>query len=327
VVIVAKTESYCIVGARGFIGSHLVRGLEANSNEVTRIERGALRELGGALNKAAPLDFIDRDAAFFLASAAGPGCTPMEVARDNLNTFENFLDCCVAAQIPRVILLSSGGAVYGKAQYLPIDEIHPTNPLSPYGRLMLELEALLMGRISTGGVVLRASNVYGRKGPLHHSQGVIENFYAALRTGRRIPVRGSLDNVRDFLHVSDAVRGLIAASRYSGPTVVLNLGSGVGTSIAELAESVSDLLGVRPRFSMAPSAEFDPAKNVLNVGKAREILDFSSTISLSEGLRRHMSVPLRRVDKEGAEDPPPLQLNQLDPLNYNHMLRTGRVKR
>jgi UDP-glucose 4-epimerase len=269
--------------------------MEANSIEVTRIERGALRESGGALNKAALLDFIDRDAAFFLASAAAPSYTPMEVARDNLNTFESFLDCCVAARIPRVILLSSGGAVYGEAQYLPIDELHPTNPRSGYGRLMLELEALLMGRISTGGVVLRASNVYGREGPPRDNQGVIEHFLVALRAGRPIPVRGSLDNVRDFLHISDAVKGLIAASRYLGPSVVVNMGTGRGTSITELVRLISDLLEVCPRFSMSPAGEFDLKINLLNVRKASEILNFTSTISLSEGLRRQTLSPPPRT--------------------------------
>jgi UDP-glucose 4-epimerase len=183
---------------------------------------------------------------------------------------------------------SSGGAVYGNPQVLPVPETHPVAPLTSYAVMKVAAEHYIgLHRRLYGlpGLVLRCGNVYGAGQPDDRSQGVIAATLARVRTGQPVPVYGDGQIVRDFVHVDDVVGVVLAlAPRRDLPTIV-NVGSGRGTSINELLATVDDVTGMPVRVERHPAREFDVQRIVLDIGLLQSLMMFDP-MALREGLAR-----------------------------------------
>ena len=296
-----------VVGASGFIGSHLVDGLLAAGYRV----KALARHLPGLISPVAqanpaltlsPLSMGDglalqeamegAELVFHLASGSLPQSSNRDPQADvqvNLLGALKVLEAARQAQVKRLVMVSSGGTVYGAPQQVPIPETHPTEPTCSYGICKLAIEkyvALYRQLHGLDGLVLRVANPYGERQRLDATQGVVPVFLGKALRGEPLQIWGDGSTVRDFLHISDVVAALLAAARYSGEERLFNVGSGEGLSLNQLV----DLLGSELQRPLAveylPARGFDVPTNVLCIELAQRCLGWSPQVPVAEGLHR-----------------------------------------
>lgn len=296
-----------VVGASGFIGSHLVDGLLAAGYRV----KALARHLPGLISPVAqanpaltlsPLSMGDglalqeamegAELVFHLASGSLPQSSNRDPQADvqvNLLGALKVLEAARQAQVQRLVMVSSGGTVYGVPQQVPIPETHPTEPTCSYGICKLAIEkyvALYSQLHGLDGLVLRVANPYGERQRLEATQGVVPVFLGKALRGEPLQIWGDGSTVRDFLHISDVVAALLAVARYSGEERLFNVGSGEGLSLNQLV----DLLGSELQRPLAveylPARGFDVPTNVLCIERAQRCLGWSPQVPVAEGLHR-----------------------------------------
>jgi len=300
-----------VTGGAGFIGSNLVDALLARGDAVTVVDdlsTGRRENLDGALATGAELAELDiRDAAslaelvgrvrpeivFHLAAQIDVRRSLVDPAFDaavNVGGTANLLEAMRAAGSPRLVFVSTGGAIYGEGagKQLPLDESAPIEPLSPYGQSKFAAEgylALYERLHGITGVSLRLGNVYGpRQDPLGEA-GVIAIFCGRLRSGERPIVFGDGKQTRDYIYVGDVVAAALSAaeSDAAGP---INIGSGIETDVLELAVQLAEIGGAdefEPEF--APPRAGEVQRIALDANRAERKLGWRAETSVAKGLR------------------------------------------
>ena len=271
-----------IIGASGFLGTALQRKLRGTDVSV--------------YTRAVP--FLDTDGraaeglasartAYWLATQINPQIAeqqPERVVADR-EAFERFLDALDPSST--VVMVSSGGTLYDTGSTPPYVEASPTLPLSAYGRAKLDLEALLASRRPAGThVTLRVSNAYGPGQRAANGQGVIAYWLQAARNGEDLTVFGDPATSRDYVFVDDVARALALVHAADGPLpAVVNVGSGRATSLADLAETVLDVVGHPDlRVLVTERRSFDVPHTWLGIGLAAEVLGWHPTTELRTGI-------------------------------------------
>jgi UDP-glucose 4-epimerase len=297
-----------VTGGAGFIGSHLVELLMRKGFSVIVLDNlstGRLENIREHLNdpqfRFVRGDILDRQsvegamggvqAVFHLAAITSVPYSVKhpEITRQvNVEGTRNLLEACLRGGAERFIFVSSC-AVYGEPEYLPVDEGHPTRPVSPYAESKLEAENLcreFQERYGLRTTVIRPFNVYGPGMRNDQYGGVIARFIERLSLGKPPVIYGDGEQTRDFVHVEDAVRAMVLAleSRKAvGRT--FNVATGAPTSINRLAQLLIELLGAdgieaEHRKARAGDVRYSYA----DIQEARDVLGFEPRISLKEGL-------------------------------------------
>jgi UDP-glucose 4-epimerase len=300
-----------VTGGAGFIGSHLVDALLARGDEVLIVDdlsTGRRENLVDALDAGAELRELDirkRDELVGLTTEWRPQTichlaaqidvrvSVADAAFDasiNVGGTANVLDAARAAQVPRVVFSSTGGAIYGEGQgqRLPLREDAPLAPLAPYGQSKLAAEGYLglYDRLyGQSSVSLRFGNVYGpRQDPLGEA-GVIAIFCGLLEGDGRPTVFGTGRQTRDYVYVGDVVAAVLAAvdSEATGP---INVGTGIETDVLTLVERLGAISG-RDDFSpqLAPARPGEVEQVSVDPTRAREELGWTAAVGLDQGLR------------------------------------------
>ncbi len=182
---------------------------------------------------------------------------------------------------------SSGGAIYGEPLDGPQDEEHPERPLNPYGVAKLSVDKYLNAFRHQAGLPscsMRFSNVYGPRQNARGEAGVVSIFVTHSLAGRPLQINGSGNQTRDFLHVQDLAHAMprILRHRTQG---VLNFGTGVETSILQLADQVRAQFPGLPEHSFAPPIPGEQMRSVLNSNRARRVLGWEPSMDLPSGLQ------------------------------------------
>jgi UDP-glucose 4-epimerase len=299
-----------ITGGAGFVGSHLVDHLLKGEYETVvfdnffsgkienikqhvnnrdfRLVKGDIRS-SGDVEKA----IEDVDAVCHLAAIVNIPLSienPSLVEDVNVKGTLNLLEACVKHNVQRFVYVSTC-AVYGEARYLPINEEHPTNPLSPYGasKLAAEHYCRVFNRIyDLQTVCLRFFNVYGSRQTGGPYGGVITTFLDALKKGEPLIIYGDGNQTRDFLYVADAAKACMLALHginCSGKT--FNIGMGTRVSINELAQILIKLMD-KPKTKVIHAGERkgDIRESCADVRRAKKELEFECGYSISEGLKK-----------------------------------------
>ncbi|WP_316528308.1 NAD-dependent epimerase/dehydratase family protein [Kitasatospora brasiliensis] len=286
-----------VIGA-GFLGSALAAGAERRGWDVTVIGRSdpyglhrgpattvRLVRGSGADELPAVLTRSRRpDAVVVAAGGRFPVPSAHEPQADAVDTLSLLINVCEAVRTlspaTLIVFLSSAGGVYapGAAPGLRA-ESHRARPTSPYGMSRLMGEHYLEFYRRVHGLrccALRCSNVYGRLLPSSRGQGVVSAAFRCALTGEPFRLHGSGEQRRDFLHVDDFVRAVLdlLALRRELPGTV-NLGSGVGYSVAEVVDRVSAVMRRTIPVVRGPSAGTDVGSLVVDASLLRSLVDFA----------------------------------------------------
>lgn len=295
-----------VIGAGGFIGGHLCDELALAGAHVSAFGRrprfpgsrkpdvwfeydaGDIEALRGAL--------AGTDIVFHLLASADPTASNRNVSHALLEAIAidgAIIDLCIAQQVERLVFISSGGTVYGHPQYLPIDERHPTNPLSAYGVAKLCVEKILQLQkqlLDLDYVTLRVSNPYGPRQDPHRGQGIVPKLLYRAMLDEPIDIWGDGSAVRDYIYISDLIRAIIAASTATlSLERTFNIGSGTGRSVTDIVAAAEMLLFQRVQRRHLPQTSGMVSANVLNCSRAHVMLDWHPTTEWHDGLSQTLA--------------------------------------
>jgi len=298
-----KGKNCLVLGAGGFIGSHLCLALAQEGAKVHGFgHRPAWPGLLAAM-RYTTAEFTDLaaltqavqgvDIVFHLlgginldASARDPIADLMVNTVASVRLFER----CQQEGVGKIIFVSSGGTVYGIPKTLPISEADATDPISAYGINKLMVEKYLQLYAHGGGaqaLSLRVANPFGEFQNPFRRQGLIAALIETIQSGRPVEIWGDGRIVRDYLYAGDVAQALVAAAQYDGPAQVLNIGSGIGRSVLEVLDSVCEAIGQRPAaVRHQPARAADVPANVLDISLTQRELGWAPRTPWLAGLRR-----------------------------------------
>jgi UDP-glucose 4-epimerase len=288
----------------GFIGSRTVEELAAVGLPTVALTRSrpvvAIRDLIPAadlhIGDAADPQVLDAaltDVGTVVYAAGGllPAASELEPERDaelTLGPLRAVLRALRERPDTSFVYLSSGGTVYGEPESNPIAEDAPVRPLGSYGRLHVRCEEEILRERDEHGLgarILRCSTVYGERQRPERGQGVIVTFLHRIATGIPIDLYGGGASVRDYVYVGDVARSIIAlVGRDDGPAV-LNVGSGEGTSLAEILELTEAEVGRPAEVIEHAAREFEVHRIVLDISRLEELVTVDS-MPLGDGIAR-----------------------------------------
>lgn len=285
-------KKYAIIGGSGFIGSALTARLLTECAQVLVVDKIAPKEpkreaeyLVGDFSDKEVLQALGQykpEAIYFLA---GPmGLRKAEGSEEFVSaqkTSENFAKVVtLAAAIgARLVLASSGGALYAQATVIPTPESEAPTPNSAYGKANLELENLLQVN-STNYIILRFSNVYG---PGQWKEGVIPSLIHNIREGSAVAINGDGSQTRDFLYIDDAVDALVKAGEKEAAGA-FNVSAGRETSMNELIDAVA--FEMKKETARTYSGEEGIIRSCLDASKFKETFGWMPRTSLEEGIKK-----------------------------------------
>jgi UDP-glucose 4-epimerase len=294
-----------VLGGGGFIGKHLCEGLLARGYPVRVLDRPHL-DLEDARLLASRVEWLEGDFTNAVdVAAAIEGCrwvfhlvsttlpknsneNPLYDLESNVASTLRLLELAREGE-RKIIFLSSGGTVYGLPRTTPIPETHPTEPLCAYGIGKLAIEKYLeLYRMLHGldYAVVRLSNPYGEHQRTQGAQGVIPIFMHKALHHEPIEIWGDGSVIRDYVYIGDVVEALTRVMTHQGPERVINVGSGIGTSLNELVQILRDVTGRAIDCRYVAGRRFDVPASVLDISRARSALGWSPLVPLEEGIRR-----------------------------------------
>lgn len=305
-----------VSGGAGFIGSHIVDGLLSNGHHpfvVDDFSTGDRRNLPNEV-PVFDVDICDGDRLASVFDEVRPDwvchqAAQMSVSRSmrdpvfdakvNVMGLLNVLENAARTAAKRVVFASSGGVLYGDVS-TPASEDFPARPISPYGIAKWVGEQYLQFFARERGlqaIALRYANVYGPRQNPHGEAGVVAIFSKRMLAGEAATINGDGRYVRDYVYVTDVARANIMAleSNLPGDFVPLNIGTGNGTDVNELADlvraQVQSIWKSTGRADVVPQSLHGEARlgdlrtNLVCAEQARLTLGWNPAVQLTDGLR------------------------------------------
>ncbi|GGM47860.1 UDP-glucose 4-epimerase [Longimycelium tulufanense] len=320
-----SSRTVLFTGGAGFIGLHVVpllleRGYRVRIfDNMFRGDRDRVAELAAT----GRVELIDQDVRyggavyrvmrgcdhvihFAAVSINKSQADPYESIDINMVGNHNVFAAAAEHRIRRLVYASSA-SVYGEPRKLPMHEDDELNPLTPYciaKRAGEDLLRFYQRQRGLSWIALRFFNVYGPgQKPTAYYTSVINHFVARLRNGQPPVIDGRGEQSMDFIHVRDIARGVVAALESERGNMPINLGTGVDTSVAQLAKILIDAVGV----DVTP--EFNPrdvlvSRRAADIRRAREVLGWQPTVSIEDG----MADLVRRTPAGSRRTPAPDRL-------------------
>ena len=299
-----------VTGGAGFIGSHvadlfIAEGYEAEiiddmstGNPANVPSRAVLHEMSVTSEKAGQIAAEGSfDVIVHLAAQIDVRksvADPVFDANTNIIGTLNILEAIKrAGSKTRIVFTSTGGAIYGDFNTPPNVEVFAKDPESPYAISKLAAEYYLSyyGRLhGVEHVALRFGNVYGPRQDPHGEAGVVAIFCTRILARKPLTIFGDGLQTRDYVYVGDVARAVFLAATGEIPTAArldaraFNVGTGVGTSVVDLARLLQEAAKSDAEIVFAPKRPGEQQESFLNADKARNILGWEPKVSLSEGL-------------------------------------------
>jgi UDP-glucose 4-epimerase len=298
-----------VTGGAGFIGSTLVDRLLAEGCDVDVIDdlsTGALANLADARaqrNRKFSFHRLDirspqladlvvhrrPEVIFHLAAQLDVRASvakPWFDAEINVIGTLNVCEAALAAGTRKIVFAGSGGSLYGVAETPPVRESHPQRPLSPYGVSKKAAGDYLHYYREVRGLEyteLALANVYGPRQDADGEAGVVAIFAGRMLAGRQPTVYGDGAQTRDYLFVDDAIDAFVRATEKGGG-LLMNIGTGVETSVLDLYGSLARLTGYPEPPNRAPARAGELTRSALDPGRAAIHLGWKPWTALDDGL-------------------------------------------
>lgn len=299
-----------VTGGAGFIGGHVADAYLARGDDVWVIDdlSSGRREnmpaaarfvhmsiadpgVAGVFDEAGGFDVVNHHAAQIDVRVSVED--PRRDAAINVDGFLNIIENARRHGTGRVVFVSSGGVVYGEPELRPTPESAPKSPRSPYGVTKLAAEYYLNYYHTVHGldyVALRYSNVYGPRQDPHGEAGVVAIFSKLLLSGSSFTIYGDGEQTRDYVYVADVVSANMAASDSELPAGTsideraFNIGTGVATSVKDLAAALMEAAGKSVGVIHAPARAGELRDSSLDCAHAKRMLGWAPAVPLVEGL-------------------------------------------
>jgi len=290
-----------LVGGAGFLGSHLASHFVQEKWQVGILDRiplveaadrveqftGELRDmhlLRHALKNFRQVVFLAQEARVAPAADRLPASF-----LGNIELLLLVLEEARESGVENFVLLSSGGAVYGEPECLPIREDHPKRPRSPYGIAKLTMEKYLAMVAEQSGfrhLEIRPSNPYGPGQNFQAPQGVVAVAMARIARGEPITIRGDGSAEKDYLFVDDFAKA--CGKLISNPEALgsFNVGSGQGTRLLDVISKIEEAVDRKAELVFEPAQAGDVTANVLDISKIRQTTGWEPATSLEAGIAR-----------------------------------------
>ena len=298
-----------IVGGAGFIGRNILKHFTKAGIDVCVYDRYLpygddvvffkdIEYIQGDLSGQKEFERIisKGDTVIHLLSTSYPNNSNINIYRDAYNNIlpgVMLVEACVKKDVGRIIFASSGGAVYGEPQYVPLDENHPLNPVSSYGIHKMVVEKYLKLVYKLYGIrtiSLRISNPYGPGQKPYSGQGFIATALASAKMDRTIEIWGDGNATRDYIYIDDVVKAFNQALFYDGEYSVFNIGSGTGKSVNDILEEIQKVEGKSLKTEHYPKTSAEVGRNVLDCSRAKKYLGWEHETGLFDGLKKMSSM-------------------------------------
>jgi len=296
----------CVIGGNGFLGSFVVPLLEKTGRTVSVLglelippiySNKNIRYLSGDYNdKELLLKALSGvDEIIHLAYATVPKTSfdnPVHDILRNLPATVSLLEIASVLPIKKIIIVSSGGTVYGRTEKIPITEDRPTNPISPYGITKLAIEKYCLmyhEQKSLPIICVRPGNAYGEGQRPFVGQGFIATVIASILRQKEINIFGATGTVRDYIHAQDVASGIIAALELGKAGSIYNIGTGIGRNNIDVLDEIipfAEASGYVVKIKKMPLRTFDVPVNVLDSSKLINETDWSIQVSFNDGIKR-----------------------------------------
>lgn len=297
-----NVERILVTGGAGFIGSHFTENLIAQGHDVIVLDDLSSGDASN-LPKGARLEncTVESEQALALIRTFRPevifhfaaqidvrvsAARPVYDAEMNIINTLRLLEAGLEHGLTYFAFASSGGAIYGEAEAGPQDESHPEHPLSPYGVAKLSVDKYLASLAHCRGLSscsMRFSNVYGPRQNHRGEAGVVSIFIQRALADLALRVNGDGRQTRDFVFVKDLADAGERILRLR-PQGVLNLGTGIETSIDQLATMVRSRFPGLAETEHAAAIPGEQVRSVLDCSKAQRILGWKPSTALEEGI-------------------------------------------
>lgn len=291
-----------VTGGAGFIGSHIVDSLIENGYEVCVVDnlsRGNRKNVNSRAGfyekdirdndlihifKDEKPDFVIHEAAQIYVSDSVKN--PIEDAEINVTGSINVLEACRQTGIKK-ILYPASTAIFGEPQYLPVDEDHPLDMISPYGVSKHTVEHYLGVYNKLYGIeynVLRYSNVYGPRQDSSGEGGVVAIFCDALTHGKSPFIFGDGNQTRDFVYVKDVVNANLMALK-SSLSGIYNVCTNTEISVNALFDCIRNIINpdIKPIYKDKRPGDIE--NSCMTYDKIKKDMNWSPKYTLQEGIK------------------------------------------
>ena len=298
-----SAKTILVTGGAGFIASHLVDRLLSLGHRVVIVDdlsTGRLQNLNKAatfyhtsITQPALEEIFQREQPAIVnhhaaqISVSQSVTDPVKDAEVNIQGTLRLIELSRRYGVDKFIFSSSGGAIYGEPLYVPCDEKHLINPVSPYAlskHVAEEYLELYNHTYRLNHVTLRYGNVYGPRQNPHGEAGVVAIFATTMLDGKQPRIYGSGEQERDFIFVEDVIdANILAMEEGQGE---YNIGTGQETSVNRIFELLKDILKYRWSPVYGPARPGEVFKISLDSSKFTEEFGWRPKLSLEEGLSR-----------------------------------------
>lgn len=300
-----KNKKIIVTGGAGFIGSHLVKHLEGEKNETTiydNFSHAAIKERPDNNITYCERNILDleplleesRETDLIFHYAAAPSVK--ESSEDPLHSFEqnvqgtiNVLEAARKNDVPQVVFASTS-TVYGQAKEIPTSETAPIKPISNYGASKTACEMYLRSYSSTygiKGIALRYANIFGPRS----DHGVMYDFFHKLKNNpSKLEILGNGKQEKSYLYITDCIEATLTSLKTGKDFDAFNIGSKEQITVNEIADIISDEMGVDPEFEYTGGRrgwKGDVPEMLLDISKI-ESLGWEPEVTTEEGVRKYV---------------------------------------